>query len=61
MIPLDLQVVLELVYWEELSGHELSEVLEVPVNTVYGRVHRAKQKLRDALSLLVPAPTLAPT
>jgi RNA polymerase sigma-70 factor (ECF subfamily) len=57
MIPLDLQVVLELVYWEELSGHELSEVLEVPVNTVYGRVHRAKQKLRDALSLLVPAPT----
>lgn len=55
MIPLDLQVVLELVYWEELSGQELSEVLEIPVNTVYRRVHRAKQKLRDALSLLVPA------
>lgn len=52
MIPLDLQVVLELVYWEELSGQELSEVLEIPVNTVYRRVHRAKQKLREALSLL---------
>lgn len=57
MIPLDLQIVLELVYWEELSGEELSEVLEIPVNTVYGRVHRAKHKLRDALSLLSPGPT----
>lgn len=57
MIPLDLQVVLELVYWEELSGQELSEVLEIPLNTVYGRVHRAKLKLRDALSMLLPATT----
>ena len=57
MIPLELQVVLELVYWEELSGQELSEVLEIPLNTVYGRVHRAKQKLRDALSLLLPGTT----
>lgn len=55
MIPLDLQVVLELVYWEELSGQELSEVLEIPLNTVYRRVHRAKLKLREALSMLRPA------
>lgn len=49
-IPLYLQVVLELVYWEDLTGEELSDVLELPLNTVYSRVHRAKQKLREALS-----------
>jgi RNA polymerase sigma factor (sigma-70 family) len=49
-IPLPLQVILELAYWEDLSGEELSEILEIPLNTVYTRLHRAKQKLREALA-----------
>jgi DNA-directed RNA polymerase specialized sigma24 family protein len=28
------QVVLELAYWEDLSGAELAEILEIPINTV---------------------------
>ena len=48
-IPLPFQVILELAYWEELSGDELSEILGIPVATVYTRLHRAKRKLREAL------------
>ncbi len=48
-IPVDLQVVVELYYWEELSLAELSEVVGVPVGTVKSRLHRARQLLREAL------------
>ena len=51
-IPLDHQLVLELLYWEEMSCAEIAQVLDVPVNTVYNRVHRAKQRLRVALEAL---------
>lgn len=54
MIPLDQQVLLELAYWEDLSSAELAEVLDLPLNTVYSRIHRAKRRLREALSVLEP-------
>lgn len=53
-IPLDAQIVLELVYWEGLDVVEVAAVLEVPVNTVYSRLRRAKLALRDKLSELSP-------
>ena len=49
-IPLPYQIILELAYWEDLSGDELAEILQISVNTVYTRLHRAKQKLREALA-----------
>ena len=39
-LPLQQQVVLELHYWEEMSGARIAEVLEIPVGT-------AKTRLRD--------------
>jgi RNA polymerase sigma factor (sigma-70 family) len=51
-IPLDLQIVLELHYWEELSGPELARALEVPEGTVRSRLHRARELLRARLEEL---------
>jgi RNA polymerase sigma-70 factor (ECF subfamily) len=48
-LPLDLQVALQLHYWEELTAAEIAVVLEVPLGTVKSRLLRAKNALRDAL------------
>jgi RNA polymerase sigma factor (sigma-70 family) len=53
-VPLDAQVVLELVYWEGLDGNDLARVLDVPLNTAYVRVHRAKIALRERMTQLAP-------
>lgn len=49
-IPLDLQVVLELHFWEELSGPELAEILGVPEGTVRSRLRRAREQLEARLA-----------
>lgn len=48
-IPLELQVVLELHYWEELSAAELSRVLEIPTGTVKSRLRRARAALAEQI------------
>ncbi len=58
-ISLDHQVVLELAYWEELSGHEISEVLGIPANTVRSRLSRGLEALRHKLAELAASPALA--
>ncbi|MEX1367132.1 MAG: sigma-70 family RNA polymerase sigma factor [Nannocystaceae bacterium] len=61
-IPLDLQIVLELHYWEELSTRELSDALRVPQGTVKSRLRRAREALGIALASerLEPAPIVVP-
>jgi len=49
VIPLDLQLALELRFWEGLSGPELADALEVPEGTVRSRLRRALEALREAL------------
>lgn len=49
-IPLDLQIAIELHYWEELSGRELAEVLEIPEGTVRSRLRRAQEALQVAMA-----------
>ena len=51
-VPLDQQIALELTYWEGLSAADVARVLEIPENTVYSRVRRAKAHLRKALDEL---------
>jgi RNA polymerase sigma-70 factor (ECF subfamily) len=49
-LPLDLQIALELYYWEELTVPEVAAVLEVPEGTIKSRLHRARQLLRERLA-----------
>jgi len=48
-LPTDLQVALELFYWEELSIEELSAVLEIPSGTAKSRLRRAREALAERL------------
>jgi len=51
-IPLDLQVVLELYYWEKLTAAEVAEVVCVPEGTARTRIRRAKQLLEQTMGEL---------
>lgn len=51
-IPLDLQIVVELYYWEKMRGPELAAVLDIPEGTVRSRLRRARELLRAQLEEL---------
>lgn len=51
-IPLDHQILLELCYWEGLSGPELGQVLGIPEGTVRSRLARARELLRERMAVL---------
>ena len=44
-IPLDLQIAIELHYWEGMSGPDLAQVLDIPEGTVRSRLRRAREPL----------------
>lgn len=48
-LPLDLQILIELFYWEELSVADVALVLELPEGTVKSRLHRARELLRHEI------------
>lgn len=48
-LPTDLQVVLELHYWNELSMREISDVIEAPMGTVKSRMRRARVEFENIL------------
>jgi RNA polymerase sigma factor (sigma-70 family) len=51
-VPLEIQMALELFYWEELSVEELARALDVPPGTVKSRLHRGRSLLREAMESL---------
>ena len=53
-LPVDLQVALELHYWQDLSGSELAEALDLPLGTVKSRIRKAKQELERAMARQAP-------
>lgn len=57
-LPVELQVLLELRYWEQLSSAEISHALGIPANTVRGRLRRARLLLGDALRHADASPDL---
>jgi len=51
-IPLALQIVLELHYWEKLSTAELAQIFEAPQGTIKSRLRRAREALTRRISEL---------
>jgi RNA polymerase sigma-70 factor (ECF subfamily) len=49
-IPLDLQIALELHYWEDMTSAELGAALGIPAGTVRSRLRRAKEALRAVMA-----------
>lgn len=49
-LPLETQVLLELHYWEELSGSELAETFACSEGTIRSRLRRAKARLVEAMA-----------
>lgn len=57
-IPIEAQVTLELVYWEQLNAAEIAEILGVPHSTMRSRIQRARQLLQQAIEKLGESPAL---
>lgn len=49
-LPVEMQTLLELAYWEDLSAAELAAVFEVSPVTIRTRKLRARQRLRELLA-----------
>ena len=48
-IPVDLQIAIELFYWEELTTNEVASVLGIPAGTAKSRLRRAREALEEAM------------
>ncbi len=51
-IPIELQVVLELRYWEDMSSREIGATLGIPAATARSRLHRGRELLDRAIAQL---------
>lgn len=51
-LPLELQLAVELYYWEQLKIHEIASVLELPAGTVKTRLARARRQLRERIEAM---------
>ncbi len=58
-LSLDMQLVLELEYFEGLGGTEIAELLGVPRQTVYTRLRRGKERLKVVMTEMASTPALA--
>ena len=54
-LPLDLQIALELFYWESLTAAEIGAVLDLPEGTVRSRLRRGRELLAAQLRALPAA------
>lgn len=51
-IPLELQVVLELYFWESMTAREIAEALQQPEGSIRTKIRRARLRLRDRITAL---------
>ena len=57
-IPFEMQVIVELSFWEGMTRHQIAEVLELPPGTVASKLRRAKTALEAELERLAASPDL---
>ncbi|PRP95190.1 RNA polymerase sigma factor [Enhygromyxa salina] len=55
-IPVDMQVALELHYWEQMSDAEIARTLELPLGTIKSRIRRGRILLNEQLTALSSSP-----
>ncbi|MEM6990842.1 MAG: sigma-70 family RNA polymerase sigma factor [Myxococcota bacterium] len=55
-LPLDLQIAVELHYWEQMSSFEIADVLDVPAPTIRSRLQRSRKLLEGLLAQLDGTP-----
>jgi RNA polymerase sigma factor (sigma-70 family) len=55
-IPIDMQVALELHYWEHMSDAEIAHALDLPLGTIKSRIRRARLALTERLAELAKSP-----
>lgn len=55
-LPIDMQIALELFYFEQMRGPELAAALGVPEGTVRSRIRRGRELLRTRLEELMQSP-----
>lgn len=55
-LPVDYQVVLELHYWEGMTGNAIATALDTPLGTVLTRLRRARDRMRRHLADLATSP-----
>ncbi len=58
LIPVDLQLAVELFYWEGMSTAEIADVLDVPQGTAKSRLRRAREMLEVRMRDLADSPEL---
>jgi RNA polymerase sigma-70 factor (ECF subfamily) len=51
-IPLDLQMAIELRYWEEFEAPEIARILDIPLGTTWSRIRRGLERLRKEVERL---------
>ncbi len=51
-LPIELQVVLEMRYWEDMSSAEIGAALGIPAPTVRTRLHRGREQLERIIAEL---------
>ncbi|MEM9457048.1 MAG: sigma-70 family RNA polymerase sigma factor [Myxococcota bacterium] len=57
-VPLQVQVILELYYWERMTADRIGEILEMPVGTVRTKIRRGKLRLRELIEQLADSDEL---
>jgi RNA polymerase sigma-70 factor (ECF subfamily) len=55
-LPLELQVILELYYWESLTAKAIAEIVDESEYTIRNRLRRGKELLRRNMELLATSP-----
>lgn len=57
-LPVDLQLMLELHYWESMPVAEIAKIVERPINTVKTQMYRGRQRLDALMAELAETPEL---